>query len=83
MLLHWYLCVAPGIVNNCPSSWTDLANAIQVTWAAPQRPNGALLRYHLQLTSYGGRTVIASESVGSGSVLGQLDNRQLGKYSGS
>ena len=60
-----------------------MASAIQVTWTAPERPNGALLRYHLQLTSYDGRTGIASESVGSGTLVGQLDNGHLGKYSGS
>ena len=70
-------------MNNCPSRWTDLASAIQVTWTAPERPNGMLLRYYLQLTTYGGRTVIASERVGSGTLLGQLDNRHLGEYSGS
>ena len=70
-------------MNNCPSRWTDLADAIQVNWTAPERLNGALLRYHLQLTSYDGRTVIATESVESGTLLGQLDNRHLGKYNGS
>ena len=58
-------------------------SAIQVTWTAPERPNGALLQYHIQLTSYDGSRVIASESVGNGTLVGQLDNRHLGKYSGS
>ena len=38
-----------------------MANAIQVAWTAPERPNGMILQYHLQLTSYDGRTVIACE----------------------
>ena len=67
-------------MNNCPSRWTDLTNAIQVTWTAPESPNGMLLQYHLQLTSYDGRTVIASDSLGSAAVIGQLNNRQLGEY---
>ena len=57
-----------------------MANAIQVAWTAPESPNGMLLQYHLQLTSYDGRTVIASESLGSAAVIGQLNNRQLGEY---
>ena len=36
MLLCWSLCAAPGIVNNCPSRWTDLASTIQVTWTAQE-----------------------------------------------
>ena len=73
----WFSCAGPGIVSNCPSRWTDLASAIQVNWTAPERPNGMLLRYHLQLTTYDGRRVIASESVGSGTLVGQLDNSEL------
>ena len=75
-----FSCVAPGIVSNCPSNWTDLASAIQVTWATPERPNGLLLRYHLQLTSYDGRTVIATDSVGSGTLFEDLDNSELREY---
>ena len=67
-------------MNNCPSRWTDLASAIQVTWTAPERPNGMILRYHLQLTSYNGRTVIVSASVGSSAVIGQLDSNELREY---
>ena len=67
-------------MNNCPSRWTDLASAIQVTWTAPERPNGMLLRYHLQLTSYDGRRVITTERVGSSTLLGQLDNSELREY---
>ena len=73
----WSSHAAPGIVNNCPSRWTDLASVIQVTWTAPERPNGVLLRYHLQLTSYNGRTVITTENVGSNVVIGQLDSSEL------
>ena len=64
-------------MNNCPSRWTDLASAIQVTWTAPVRPNGILLRYHLQLTTYDGRRVTASENVGSGTLPSQLDSSEL------
>ena len=67
-------------MGNCPSGWTDLASTIQVTWAAPEMPNGMLLRYHLQLTTYDGRTVIITESVGSSTVLGQLGNSELREY---
>ena len=67
-------------MSNCPSRWTDMPSAIQVNWTAPQRPNGLLLRYHLQLTSYDGRTVITSKSVGSSTLLGQLDNSELREY---
>ena len=73
-------CAAPGNVNNCPSRWTDLTSAIQVTWTAPERPNRMLLRYHLQLTTYGGSRVIASETVGSGTLLSQLDSSELREY---
>ena len=66
-------------MSNCPSRWTDLASTIQVTWAAPERPNGILLRYHLQLTTYDGRRVITTESVGSGTLVGQLDTSELGE----
>ena len=76
----WSSCAAPGIVNNCPSRWTDLASAIQVNWTAPERLNGMLLRYHLQLTTYDGRRVIATESVGSSAVIGQLDSSELREY---
>ena len=67
-------------MSNCPSRWTDLASTIQVTWTAPERPNGILLRYHLQLTTYDGRRVITTESVGSGTLVGQLDTSELGEY---
>ena len=80
MLLCRSSCTAPGIVNNCPSRWTDLASAIQVTWTAPERSNGILLRYHLQLTTYDGRRVITTESVGSSTLLGQLDSSELREY---
>ena len=64
-------------MNNCPSRWTDLASAIQVTWAAPERPNGVLLRYYLQLTTYDGRTIIVTASVGSSTLLDDLDSSEL------
>ena len=76
----WSSCAAPDIVNNCPSRWTDLVSAIQITWTAPERPNGMLLQYHLQLTTYDGRRVITTESVGSSAVIGQLDNSKLREY---
>ena len=68
------------MVNNCPSRWTDLASAIQITWSAPERPNGVLLRYHLQLTTYDGRRVIVTESVGSTTFLDDLDNSELREF---
>ena len=64
-------------MNNCPSRWTDLASAIQVTWAAPERPNGMILQYHLQLTTYDGRRVIVSTSVGNSTFLDDLDSSEL------
>ena len=67
-------------MNNCPSRWTDLAGAIQVTWAAPERPNGFILRYYLQLTTYDGRRIIVSESVRSSTLLGQLDSSELREF---
>ena len=67
-------------MNNCPSRWTDLTSAIQVTWTAPERPNGVLLRYYLQLTTYDGRRVIVTASVGSSTLLGQLDNSELHEF---
>ena len=71
---------APGIVNNCPSRWSDLTNDIQVTWAAPQRPNGVLLRYNIILTSFDGRTVIASASINENAALSvEFSNANLGK----
>ena len=66
-------------MNNCPSRWTDLTSAIQVTWAAPERPNGVLLRYYLQLTTYDGRRVIVTVSVGSSTFL-DLDSSQLREF---
>ena len=39
-----------------------------------------LLRYHLQLTNYDGRRVITTESVGSSTVIAQLDNSELREY---
>ena len=74
ILISGSSCAAPGIVSNCPSRWTG---AIQVTWTAPERPNGMILRYHLQLISYDGRRLIATESVGNSTLLGQLDSSQL------
>ena len=76
----WSSHPAPGIVNNCPSRWIDLTSAIQVTWAAPERPNGILLRYHLQLKSYDGRRVIVTESVGSSTFLDYLDSSELREF---
>ena len=71
---------APGIVSNCPSRWSDLTNDIQVTWAAPQRPNGVLLRYYVQLTSFDGRRVIASASINENAALSvEFSNANLGK----
>ena len=62
--------LAPGIVSNCPSMWDDQNGVIQVTWAAPQRPNGVLLQYYIQLTRYDdGRTVIASASTNEDATL--------------
>ena len=79
-LISWSSCAAPGIVNNCPSRWTDLASAIQVTWSAPERPNGVLLQYHLQLITYDGRRVIVTESVGSTTFLDDLDSSELREF---
>ena len=67
-------------MNNCPSRWTDLTSAIQFTWAAPERPNGMILRYYLQLTTYDGRRIIVSESVGSSTFHDELDNSQLREF---
>ena len=77
ILISLSSCAAPGIVSNCPSRWTDMPSVIQVTWTAPERPNGMLLRYHLQLTSYDDRRVITTASVQSSTLLGQLDNSEL------
>ena len=74
--------LAPGIVSNCPSRWRDDQNGvIQVTWAAPQQPNGVLLRYYIQLTRYDdGRTVIASASTDEDATLSvALSAANLGK----
>ena len=76
----WSSHPAPGIVNNCPSRWIDLISAILVTWTAPERPNGVLLRYYLQLTTYDGKRVIVSESVGSSTFLDDLDSSQLREF---
>ena len=76
----WSSHPAPGIVNNCPSRWIDLTSAILVTWAAPERPNGVLLQYHLQLTTYDGRRVIVTESVGSSTFLDDLDSNELREF---
>ena len=51
--------------------------AIQVTWTAPERPNGMILRYYLQLTTYDGRRVIVTESVGDTTFLDDLDSSGL------
>ena len=69
-------------MNNCPSRWIDLrlVNAILVTWTAPERPNGVLLRYYLQLTTYDGRRVIVTASVGSSTFLDDLDSSQLREF---
>ena len=64
-------------MGNCPSRWTDLASVIQVNWTAPERPNGIVLQYYLRLTNYDGTSVIATESVGSSDVIGQLDSSEL------
>ena len=64
-------------MNNCPLRWTDLTSAIQVTWAAPERPNGVLLRYYLQLTTYDGRRVIVTASVGTSTFLDDLNSSEL------
>ena len=64
-------------MGNCPSRRTDLASVIQLNWTAPERPNGILLRYYLWLTNYDGTSVIATESVGSSDVIGQLDSSEL------
>ena len=67
-------------MSNCPSRWNDLPNDIQVTWGAPQRPNGVLLRYYIQLTSFDGRTVIASASIDENAALSvEFSNANLGK----
>ena len=69
----------PGIVSNCPSRWRDLPNDIQVSWAAPQRPNGVVLRYYIILTSYDSRTVVASASTNENATLSvELSNANLG-----
>ena len=64
-------------MNNCPSRWIDLTSAIQVTWTAPERPNGFILRYYLELTTYDGRRVIVTASVGSNTFLDDLDSSEL------
>ena len=51
--------------------------AIQVTWTAPERPNGFILRYHLQLTTYDGSEVIVTLSVGNTTFLDDLDSSRL------
>ena len=70
---------APGIVSSCPSNWLDIrqASAIQITWSVPERPNGFILRYYLQLTTYDGRRVIVSTSVGNSTFLDDLDSSEL------
>ena len=70
---------APGIVSSCPSNWLDIrqASSIQITWSAPERPNGFILRYYLQLTTYDGRRVIVSTSVGNSTFLDDLDSSEL------
>ena len=69
---------APGSVG-CPSRWTDLTNAIQVDWAAPQRPNGIILQYYLLLTNFSGNNVIASTIVNSNVTLTTDFTARLGE----
>ena len=60
--------------------WDDQNGVIQVTWAAPQEPNGVLLRYYIQLTRYDdGRTVIASASTNA-TLSVELIASNLGRY---
>ena len=67
-------------MSNCPSRWSDLPNDIRVTWAAPQRPNGVLLRYYIQLASFDGTTVIAATSINEDAALSvEFSNANLGK----
>ena len=67
-------------MNNCPSSWSDRLDAIHFSWAAPQRPNGVLLRYYIQLTRYDNRTVIASASKNENATLSvEWSDANLGK----
>ena len=71
---------APGIVSNCPSRWSDQPDDIRVTWAAPQRLNGVLQRYYVQLTTFDGRTDIASASIDENAALSvEFSNANLGK----
>ena len=79
-IAHLSSILAPGIVSNCPSMWDNQNGVIQVAWTAPQRPNGVLLRYYIQLTSYDGRTVIAFASTNENATLSvELSNANFGK----
>ena len=80
MLIGSFSTLAPGSVNNCPSRWIDRNGVIQFSWAAPQRPNGVLRRYYIILTSFDGRTVIASESYDNTTLSAELSNANLGKW---
>ena len=80
MLIGSFFTLAPGSVNNCPSRWIDRNGVIQFSWAAPQRPNGVLRRYYIELTSFDGRTVIYSESYDNTTLSAELSNANLGKW---
>ena len=67
-------------MSNCPSRWSDLASAIQIAWTPPQRPNGVLLQYYIILTTFDGRTVIASARTNENATLSvELSDANLGK----
>ena len=81
LMLAIFSTSAPGIVSNCPSRWRDQPNDIQVTWAAPLRPNGVLRQYYIILTSFDGRTIIDSARTYENATMSvELSNTNLGKW---
>ena len=51
---------------------------VQVSWSAPLKPNGIILRYHLALVNYVGGRLLDSQNVDNSTFRLEFNSEELG-----